>query len=72
MFGEFAADGHPGSAHGTDQVPSARQLADLQLLAKPKIPQPIASRTIQNPNRNITTDPDLIQGHGTVDFQITG
>lgn len=70
MFGEFAADGHPSPAYGTDQIPSTRQLANLQLLAKPEIPQPITTRTTQNSNGHIAAHPNLVQGHGTVDFQV--
>jgi hypothetical protein len=70
LLGKFAADGHPGSANRANQIPASREFADLELLAKPEIAQAVTARTIENPDLHVTTHPDLIQGHGAVDFQI--
>jgi len=42
----------------------------LQLLAKPEVAEPLAAGAAENLDLHVTTDPDLVEGHRTVDFQI--
>lgn len=72
LLGEFTADGHPGATNRADQISAACDLADLQLFAKSEIPQPLTSRPAENTDLHVAAHLGLIQGHGTVDFQIGG
>jgi hypothetical protein len=70
LLGKFPTDGHAGAADRADQIPPTRKLADLKLLTKPEIAQTITAWAAEDANPYVTTHPDLIQGHGAVDFQI--
>ena len=64
------ADGHPGATYGADQIAAIGELAELELLTKTEIAKAVTAGTTEHTNADITAHPDLIEGHGAVDFQI--
>ena len=46
------------------------QLADLKLLAKPKIAKTITTGTTQHANLHVATDTRLIESHGAVQLEV--
>jgi hypothetical protein len=70
LFRQLTTDRHAGAADRANQIPAASKFPDLELLAKSKVAEPFAAGAAEDLDFYVTTDPDLVEGHCAVDFQI--